>query len=104
MDSIAGQVDIELSVETNARLLQSVQATLTCGSKSVSAQRTDLDAAPAPQPAVAVITLSINTLQVDATGARTLPNGACTLNATPLTTSGALSQQNSLPVVLKNTN
>lgn len=103
LDSIAGQVDIVVGVEPNGQVLKTVQATLTCGSKSLSAQRTGLDVAPAPLPAVALIALSINTLQVDATGAPKLPNGACTLSASASTASGTQSVVNTVPLILKNT-
>jgi len=106
LDSVAGQIDVNLDVDAAGQQLKSVQATLTCGSKSMTRTQTISGAAPAATDAAeaqAPVTLSFPTAEFNATtGAPTLTNGACTIAASATTASGTQSATNSQPITLKN--
>ena len=106
LTNVAGQVDVTLNVESNGQALRSVQATMTCGTTSVTQTQTisGTNVAPiAAEAAAAPVTLSFNTAAFNTTtGAPALRNGQCTISASATTTSGTQSASTSQSFTLNN--
>ena len=99
-----GQLDVTLNVDAGSQVLKNVRAVLTCGADSIVQLQTINGAAAsvAAEASTAPVTLSFNTVGLNADNTPQLHNGNCTLKASATTASGTQSASNSETLVLHN--
>jgi hypothetical protein len=107
LSNIAGQLDVTLNVDPGTQKLSKVNLIMNCGgADTVVATQTvgSADVAPlSAEESTAPITLSFNTAAFNATnGTVAFKNGACTLKASAVTTTGTIVASSGTPITLNN--
>ena len=107
LSNIAGQLDVTLNVDPGTQKLSKVNLIMNCGgADTVVATQTVASADVAPlsaEESTAPITLSFNTAAFNAAnGTVAFKNGACTLKASAVTTTGTIVASSGTPITLNN--
>jgi len=109
LSNIAGQLDVTLNVDPGTQKLSKVNLIMNCGgADTVVATQSVASADVAPlsaEDAAAPITLSFNTAAFNAAnGVVAFHNGACSLKASAVTTTGTIVASSGTPITLNNNN
>jgi hypothetical protein len=107
LSNIAGQLDVTLNVDPGTQKLSKVNLIMNCGgADTVVATQTVASGDVAPlsaEESTAPITLSFNTAAFNAAnGTVAFKNGACTLKASAVTTTGTIVASSGTPITLNN--
>jgi hypothetical protein len=101
-----GQLDVTLNVDAGGQVLKTVSATLKCGNDSIVQTETITSSSVAPlsaSDAAAPVTLSFNTVALNASNVPLLHNNAaCTLSASAVTAGGTQSATSTQTLTLNN--
>jgi hypothetical protein len=107
LTNVANQLDVTVNVDPGNQKVSEVDLLMNCGGADTLVGKQTFTSAPPPSPDVeestAPVTISFNTAAFNpTTGAVAFKNGACTLKAKAITTTGSQSAVSSTSITLNN--